>query len=618
MPVRRLSNKYDKTIGQRCNCSPGSGRLRSFADLIHEKAVQEMIRMAKVNDKCMAPPLVPLRAPDQVMRMAHIGSLHATRISFMRSLIRRMAEEEWQINRTCFDLDDGGYGTVVYQVNINGRIFSFVAFADELSKEERTDRVIAERWDFTFALHDGPATDEVIERLRNNVPKQEAGRCTAQEFVLARGNKSLRLFDYVVECLSKGEQPDVNEIAAVGYLMRTTAVYGNGKFGMADYHHVWNSSPFRRPFEAQMLVVYLSRLLSLDIAEHVAKRRAPTTAVTLNPALRRYFGVGNSTGLGMAPFLINHPKLLDSWVRAYETALARVRSVAVLQDKDLGRFTGLMVRSARYLEEWQTGDDIQSGRINKMRHELAELNALLAKEKQDLVVPTRPWDGLVTRLEQDGFSRETKELIHSLLIEIYPDLVDDLEDGMWAEVDYDTHPEMSLGDLKKLIEHRYAWALEVSYREPEDAHFFWYRSARKLEPRLGERANEQGAEREMLIGIGREVRQLYDRLSDMGDEMLARSVARFLLQAPECRGALRRVQSLEHHEYGEVRENLLGVDTRPIDLLRCKLAFFGATKFDPKSDLWTRITMFQGAPMPDELAKPDADDWCFATMPEVK
>ena len=34
-------------------------------------------------------------------------------------------------------------------------------------------------------------------------------------------------------------------------------------------------------------------------------------------------------------------------------------------------------------------------------------------------------------------------------------------------------------------------------------------------------------------------------------------------------------------------------------------------KFDPKSDRWTRITMYQGAPGFDELAPDNADDWAF-------
>ena len=55
--------------------------------------------------------------------------------------------------------------------------------------------------------------------------------------------------------------------------------------------------------------------------------------------------------------------------------------------------------------------------------------------------------------------------------------------------------------------------------------------------------------------------------------------------------------------YAEIRDNLIGAELRPIDLLRCKLAFFGAERFDPRSDRWLRITLFQGAPFPEDLAE---------------
>ena len=61
--------------------------------------------------------------------------------------------------------------------------------------------------------------------------------------------------------------------------------------------------------------------------------------------------------------------------------------------------------------------------------------------------------------------------------------------------------------------------------------------------------------------------------------------------------------------------NLLDSEMRPIDLLRFKLSFFGASKFDPKSDLWTRITLFQGAPLPDQFANDESDEWPFPTSP---
>ena len=52
--------------------------------------------------------------------------------------------------------------------------------------------------------------------------------------------------------------------------------------------------------------------------------------------------------------------------------------------------------------------------------------------------------------------------------------------------------------------------------------------------------------------------------------------------------------------YGEIRSNIIAKDFYPIDILRLKLAFFGAVKFDPKSERWLRITLFQGAPLLDK------------------
>ena len=42
--------------------------------------------------------------------------------------------------------------------------------------------------------------------------------------------------------------------------------------------------------------------------------------------------------------------------------------------------------------------------------------------------------------------------------------------------------------------------------------------------------------------------------------------------------------------------------------MRLKLSFFGALKFDPRSDKWLRICMFQGAPLPEQLKNYD-DHW---------
>jgi hypothetical protein len=59
----------------------------------------------------------------------------------------------------------------------------------------------------------------------------------------------------------------------------------------------------------------------------MAAERGGNRAARLDPELRRALGIGNATGLGMAPFLVNHPDLLNNWITARETAIARVRAL---------------------------------------------------------------------------------------------------------------------------------------------------------------------------------------------------------------------------------------------------------------------------------------------------
>ncbi|MCB2131666.1 MAG: hypothetical protein KDD96_04385, partial [Rhodobacteraceae bacterium] len=68
-----------------------------------------------------------------------------------------------------------------------------------------------------------------------------------------------------VAALAEGRQPDPAEIAAVGYLMRTTAVYGAGKFGAADWSDIAGRPELSVPFQAEMLSVWLTRQFTVDI-----------------------------------------------------------------------------------------------------------------------------------------------------------------------------------------------------------------------------------------------------------------------------------------------------------------------------------------------------------------
>ncbi len=555
-------------------------------------------------------PGVALRPPDLVMRLDRMGSYFHTPISFMRTLVRRMSEEKWRFETDRFDLDVDGFGRVVYRICTPHGEFSFIAFSHHLDPEDRTDRVIAERWDATFVLREGSVDDEQLDRLERNVPLQEAGRCSAEEMVLSRANKSVRLFGQTVAKLAAGKQPDIADLAKTGYLMRTTAVYGNGKFGLCDFGKLHDRPVLNGPFQAEMLTVFMIRHFSIALVEHVARARSPETAVAMAAGQRRILGIGNSTGLGMAPFLIKHPLLIHRWILARETALARVRSVAEASPERRHRFAGLLDRAIAHVTQWNVADERQQARIETLRGELADVRIKLQQAPNDVLPQKHPWDHFYRTVE-DGGSLEAQELAVSLLLETYAQEVADLERTMATNKVEKTTPAMRLRELKDIIETNYKWALDIDFGTREAQHYFWYYSEEKDEPRRGPRFEEPGSESEMRLGFGRDINGLHAALSDIGGEDLDQLTAEFLLRHPKWRAAVRRVQTLQDHPYGEIRNNLLGRECLPIDLLRCKLSFFGATKWDPKSDLWTRISMYQGAPHIEDLARADVDDWAF-------
>jgi hypothetical protein len=554
----------------------------------------------------------PLRDPSEVMQLERLGALHQFRLSFMRSLIRRLMHEQWEIEPSTFQLDDSGYGTVVYRVKATNHVFSFVLFSNYLSDEDRNDRVIASQWDLTMALCIGDLDEQQVEQLRANVPKQEAGRVDANTIVLSRANRSSRNFEYVVNELAAGRQPCSDILKNVGYLYRTTAVYGSGKFGMADWGKIRSEYPdFARPFAAEMFTCYMLRHFSVEQAEHLAKVRSPKTAVSMNTDVRRYIGIGNATGLGMAPYLIRHPQLISQWITVRETAIARVLSEGQVTAEHLQTLDILANKARQHYLETTVPDESQTQRNHTLVDELAAMQHWLEQHTQ-----ITGWDKLTAHAKQH-WHMETQELIHSLLMELYPDLVDELEDSMCAEECPDTTPQMPLGDLKQLIEARYAWALDVDFEEPDALYLFWYRSEEKMEPRVGERFSEEGADREMpLLTIARSVRQCYDLLCKDLQQHPNDDVVHFLMREPEMKGIIARVQTMGQECYGDIQANLADRETLPIRLLRCKLSFFGVSKFDPKSKFWVRNTMFQGAPLLTQIGEPFFDDWIFPLAPE--
>ncbi len=554
-------------------------------------------------------PIAP-RPASEVMTLARLGSFHQSRLSFMRQLLRRLKAENWRFERRAFEIDARGVGHAVYAMHGPERSYSLVAFAHDLPADMRSDRVIATAWDATFALFDGVPGDEDIARLAANVPRQEAGRISQRELSLSRANRSVRLWDHVVDRLAAGRQPDADKVAGVGYLMRTTAVYGSGKFGAADREAISGRAEFRGPFQVEMLSVYLTRAFVMDLVEHIARARAPETAVPLDPALRRRFGIGNSTGLGMAPFLLNHPALLNNWIAAREEALARVRALPRASAAEAAHFRSMAARALLNARLWRSDHPIQAEKLAALRADMERLGA--HADRADLR-GERPWNRLWL-WACEALSHEGQEQLVSLMLEPYGDLVDDLGAAMAADemAEWRIDGAMPLTELRRIVGDVYGWALKIDWSGPQAQARIWYVSEEKLEPRLGERADTGLEPYEQPLCPGRDAARLFAALEQAGDG----TVAEFLLRFPEHRHIVRRAQIAARLPYAEIRDNTVAAGMLPIDLLRLKLSFFGAGHFDPRSDRWVRINMYQNAPFPDELATGPADDWAPPPLPE--
>ncbi len=547
---------------------------------------------------------VQLRNPNTIMKLSRLGSFHQSKLSFLRSFLNEF--KDWEYKRDLFDLDEYGHGTAVYSFKKKERVYSLICFANKINDEERSDRVIATKWDAAFTLHDGVPSKKDIERLKNEVPKQEVGRLSYKELTLSRANKSVRVFDHVVENLSNGHQPDLNLLEKVGYLYRTTAVYGSGKFGLADRFRIKNREEINGPFRLEMMLVYLVRQFTFDQVNHVAKSKNPKTAVKLDDKICKNLGIGNSTGLGMAPFIVNHPTLLNNWIMSREQALKQIREIKKVSLNEIKIFKDSLKNSIKNITSWNTESDYQQKKINALLDDVKKFLKFMEIEFNFEV--DYPFNKIYLWVEQKT-CEECVEYIVSMMLEPFDDIVKPLVSKMSSDEDqYFTIPtHRTTEDLRIIIEKRYPDILKISFEKKENNKNFWFISKNKEEPRYADRFEENGSELEQPLAIARDIKKLHDQLLVSKNNL---TIDKFLVKNSDLRHVVRRAFIIEKFPYSEIQDNTIGEKVIPIDMLRLKLSFFGALKFDPRSDKWLRICMFQGAPLPNELKNFD-QQWVY-------
>ncbi|MDO5719229.1 MAG: hypothetical protein Q4P05_00665 [Actinomycetaceae bacterium] len=554
---------------------------------------------------------VQLRPPATVMSSADMLTARSTRHSFSRSMLRRAISHNWQVTREIFDIDANGVGTVIYRIDAEGQTFRWVGFSTDIPDEDRTDRVIAKHWDITTCLVEGDVDAQRLENLRSQVPLQEKGRADKGSLIWARANKSMRFFNYVADCLASGNQPDRDYFGNSPYIVRSTAFYSNGRFNLVPFESFPANHPLQVPYRPHMLSAWMLREFSIDLVEHVAKAKNPDAA-ELTEDWRRYLGVGNATGLGLVPYALNHPLIMEAWAKAREFSLASAlsRTVDFSNENDranVALVSDLMDKAIAYFTERDItpGDPFPTDAsivacLTSVREHFSKQIEIGGEGDVAL------WSDLYHYAS--NLDAECASLVASLITEI----TDDIDNLLRVDEIFCLEPTMTVAKTRQLIAEHYQWVLDIDFDDPRNTEYMWYLSKTNEEPRRIKRVEVNKPESELQIGIARRVFELDQLLAQTDDD---ETIAQFLLNNPDQRYWVARVQLMSKTVYGEARHNALNGDFLPLSLQRFQLAMYGMSNYNPKSTDWLRVTLMTGMPSVRDVSDESESNWLFVGPP---
>jgi hypothetical protein len=555
-----------------------------------------------------------MRTGSQLMKPESLAAIQPSRFSGARAFMNKMLRERWDISIVRFDVDANAEGTVVYSIKAPDREFSFICFSRPPSRTARTGRIIGQAWDMVGTLNEGPATDSDIESARREIPKLYTGRATHNALIWCRSNRSMRVFDQTLDALAAGHQPAVEDLSKVCYLMRNTGLDGNGTFGTRSFPSLGRDHPLGGVLQAQLLTAYMMREYSCDLVEHLARLKSDR-AVSLDPSIRRYLGVGNGSALGLIFFVHKHPRLIDAWIGARETAIAKARGLELdAGDARIGKLIDLLQTAITFrLQDRMVYEAFTSSAeiASDLKHALETLKVFRDGGLIQGVAHATPLDTLVSSFGKTA-SPEALETLHSLLIELVPDEADALFTGIDAPDEFTVSPAETLASLADLIRRDYSWALATDMSAPEAYKFVWYKSETAEEPRRGAREEVPEA-LDLGLDICGGVQALMADIELVGPST---TVARLLLKHPEHRHVVARIQSLRDARFHTPHANINAQSFVPIDLVR--LMNCGIHGVDKTRDFLNRNlrgVLYHGAPTPDQIRSGFAGTWFYPSEP---
>jgi hypothetical protein len=551
-----------------------------------------------------------------LMTPARLAAIQPSRVSGARAFMNKMVRERWDISVERFDIDENASGTFVYSIKSPDREFSFIGFSFPPSRTARTGRIIGRAWDMMGTLNEGPATEADIESARVELPKLYTGRATPNALIWCRSNRSMRVFDQTLDALAEGRQPDVSVLSEVCYLMRNTGLDGNGTFGTRSFPSLGADHPLGGVLQAQLLTAYLMREYSCDLVEHLARLKS-AKAVRLDPAIRRFLGVGNGSALGLIFFIQKHPRLIDALLSARETAIAAARALPLEQDDtriaqiiELVRRAIVFRRQDKMVYEAFTSSQTVAADLETVAEALETLRQTGLVDGERFIAPL---DALARRFE-NTLSPEASETFLSLLMELVPEVADAAVAAIRAPDEFFVNAVETAGELLGFVRDEYAWALETDMSHPDAYRYVWYKSETAEEPRRGAREEVPDA-RDLGLDICGDVQALARDLEAVDAGL---PVSRFLLKHPQHRHIVSRVQSLRGLAYHTPRANINAESFVPIDLVR--LMNVGIHGIDKTRDFLNRNlrgVLYHGAPTPQDIRTGYTGTWFYPAEPAV-
>ena len=556
------------------------------------------------------------RAPDFVMRPERLGAMQPSRLSLSRALMLKALRERWHIERHRFDIDAEARGTAVYEILAPGRSFTFCAFSVSPQRSGRTGRIIGRAWDMQGALMEGPPDEAAIEATRSELPKLYQGRATPGTLVWCRSNRSMRVFETTVAALAEGRQPDIATLASACYLMRNTGLDGNGTFGTRSFLALEADHPLRGALAAQMLTAVMMREFAADLVECLARHRAPARAVALSPEIRRFLGVGNGSALGLMFFVNNHPRLIHAWIAAREEAIALAKALPLgAGDARIVALRAEVLRAARFRAE------------DRMHYEGFAESALVARELETVAAALEELHatGLVGGHREayplaalaDGFEGrlhpETVETLLSLMLELVPEEADRLAGDLIVSEELSVEPAMGCGALRALLHAEHGWALAIDMTAPGARRHAWYKSATAEEPRRGPVDELPAGTHNLGLDLPGLAQALDKALAQRPAEQ---PVSRLLIEHPELRQMVARVQGLRGLPYHAPHANIMGEDFVPAHIVRLlNAAIHGVDKTRDFLGRNLRGVLLHGAPTAADLSAGTPGDWFYPQEP---